>query len=307
ALETNVPAFIDVFGGQITFENLNIIFTLPEEFRQGWSLFRLNGLSSFNLVSSIITVLPPEGIANQQPVNVAVFDCVSTPQSSDSTSQNTEHALLIDISDVFLRGPIHLLRNRHQLGVTLTWTNGLFISPDWLFSVSESASSLSSIGLSLTNVTCYAGAGLLKLPVPDTVGLILADLHFNDCIFATALGNPLLVISHPVQETQINVPLSINGQNNGFYQSVVILEQHFVDDLGDSQQFTLDRLNLELQTDTAPEWYNLKDSDAMVRWANPQVPPAAVPSHQQTLDHYRLDDFAEQKRGINPARPGFPD
>ena len=310
ALETNVPAFIDVFGGQITFENLNIIFTLPEEFRQGWSLFRLNGLSSFNLVSSIITVLPPEDPANQQPVNVAVFDCVSsksTPQSSNTTSQNTEHALLIDISDVFLRGPIHLLRNRHQLGVNLTWTNGLFISPDWLFSVSESASSLSSIGLSLTNVTCYAGAGLLRLPVADTVGLILADLHFNDCIFATALGNPLLVISHPVQETQINVPLSINGQNNGFYQSVVILEQHFVDDLGDSQQFTLDRLNLELQTDTAPEWYNLKDSDAMVRWANPQVPPAAVPSHQQTLDHYRLDDFAEQKRGINPESPGFPD
>ena len=122
ALETNVPAFIDVFGGQITFENLNIIFTLPEEFRQGWSLFRLNGLSSFNLVSSIITVLPPEDPANQQPVNVAVFDCVSsksTPQSSNTTSQNTEHALLIDIGDAFLRGPIHLIRNRHQLGVTL--------------------------------------------------------------------------------------------------------------------------------------------------------------------------------------------
>ncbi len=310
SLETTVPAFIDVYGGQITFENLNINFTLPEEFRQGWSLFRLNGLASFNLIKSIITVLPPEDIANQKPVNVAVFDCVARttdPESPDSTSPNAEHALVIDITDAFLRGPIQLLRNRHQFGVTLTWTNGLFISPDWLLSVTESTSNLSSIGLNLTNLTCYAGAGLLNFPVPDTDGFILGDLHFNDCIFSTELGNPLFVISHPVQETQNNVPLMMNGQNNGFYQSVVILEQHFVDDLGESEQFTLDQLNLELQTDTAPEWYNLKDSDAIVRWATPQVPPAGVPSHQQTIDHYRLDDFVEQQRGLNPVHPGVPD
>ena len=81
------------------------------------------------------------------------------------------------------------------------------------------------------------------------MGLILADLHFNDCIcHSVKESTPRYFTS--VQETQINVPLSINGQNNGFYQSS-LFEQHFVDDLGDSQQFTLDRLNLELQTDTA--------------------------------------------------------
>ena len=298
-LESNAPAFIQLFGGKLVIDNLAIEFILPGQFRQQCTLFRLDPLATISITNAQLTTKPPLGANDLIPVNVSVFESVIPGLVSESVTEQEEleRPPTIDLANTLIRGKVSLLRKTQDVDVSIQWDNGLFASTEWLLAP-DHLQSPGKVSVGLNHVTVFAGSGLIHL-TPQSQNSDILHFDVNDSIVLTEPGSPLVVVNQESMTVDSTVPLVLGGQNIAVHNTVVILELLGNDAVGMERQYTLTDLSALSQNGNRPPWFSLRDVTPDVAWSNPQVPPVDTLIYEMDYTDFLIESFLDTQHGFD--------
>ncbi len=281
-------SMVRVTGGKVNFENMHFVMDLPRDPVERWSLFELDGVDSFNLIDSSMTIRP-DPAHGASPDHVAFLDVRSVPRVVDTDpAVGVELPQMpIALDNCLARGEAVLLRAEEVRPLRLTWNNGLLISTECLMSADgtrlESRSG-ANIVLDLHHVTAVVDQGLCKLGSSQLAPFLLTpDIQIEHCIIITHPDAPLFDLKGVLDPETSLEQFVFTGDRN-FYEGVDSASDkiYWRMSLDDG---TVSQLNF---TEWKRYWgkQDLVSKEGMVKWK--QLPDPKVPVSQRSSDDYRL-------------------
>jgi len=311
-LETNSPHFFRFSYGNISFENIGFRFYLSPEFRQQWSIFQLDEVSSLRFENVDISVIP--SAADNRYIQIAVFDYVTNPPSDNGPTAepsliNPEPAML-DLTNCIIRGPVNFLRTTSAQQIKATWHNGLFASSDWFLQLPSIMSITSdagqplnasdnpiSITVELQQLVVSATPGILRV-YNDTIGGTrglppVIDFTMLQSIFVTSPGNSIVVLDQIAANDEPRYRPTIRGSGNCYQNTLLMLIDHDRDDIMQTTQLTINELTIESNPSPDNDWFQQQNilPTSSITWQATPVPPIITPDYLQTPHHYQLLDY----------------
>jgi serine/threonine protein kinase len=311
-LETNSPHFFRFSYGNISFENIGFRFYLSQEFRQQWSIFQLDEVSSLRFENVDISVIP--SATDNRYIQIAVFDYGTNPPSDNGSdgepSLTNPNPAVLDLKNCIIRGPVNFLRTTPAQQIKATWHNGLFASSDWFLQLPSIKSITSDAGqplnaidspISLTvelqQLVVSATPGILRV-YNDTIGGTrglppVVDFTMMQSIFITSPGNSIVVLDQISANDEPRYRPTIRGSGNYFQNTMLMLIEHDRDDIMQTTQLTINELTIESNPSPDNDWFQQQNilPTSSVTWQTTPVPPIITPDYLQTPHHYQLLDY----------------
>lgn len=297
ALETSTPEFLRLDEGTFIFENLELRFQLPPQVRQHWSLFSVNQAKQITLIDTSITLFPDSDAASVAMQDIAVFNILSPPPFTATDEDNIQSPLAIDFSNVFVRGSLTLLNNPLQAPFHLRWINGIFASDNWLYTQRFLDTKPPDILVSLDSVTAFCGTGVVRVTDESGMATGVIQLELYDSILTTELGTPLFLVQQP--SLDVGMPLTIKGANFAIDNTSVLLERRSPIDLNLTSQITVGELLSQLQSNTAPAWFQVQRLTENPNWTNGQAPTPDIPLFQMGIQDFAVENYSESALGVD--------
>ena len=301
ALETIEPVFIQIAGGFLHFDMLDIRFILPGEVRQGWSLFELQGGTGFRLSNTRLTVLSATAEFSNPIGPVSIFRVIENPGNIDSLivpAETGSQLATLQIDNSIVRGSATLISNSGKLSLKSRIENSLIVCSERLLDLVIPTAPSFLTQVQLSNVTAYAGSGAVRVHDENEAGLVPLDLSMKNSAVVTDLGKPFILLEQP--ELDAAIPFVVKLENSAIDNTSVMLERRDQYDLELSKQMTFTTLLQAVQSGSSPGWWSMTNSVNGVVWSNPQVPSPDLLLHQQGISEFTTANFVDDKRGIDP-------
>ncbi|MEC9096190.1 MAG: hypothetical protein VX776_06120, partial [Planctomycetota bacterium] len=287
----------------VVFQNLELRFLVPSEFRPNLHLFSIDDVARLGLRNTVITVVPPEGLEATTPGQVAVFNLEEEQRALNPVALVESTKLVtIDLSNTIIRGAVTLFHNPYQRSFAFSWDNGAFLSSDWLYRTAFTDSGPTNSKLSLSNVTAYCAPGLIYLQDETTGIRDPLQIVISESILVTDLGKPLILLEQEGYPS--TVPFELLASTCSFDNTPVILEQRSKNDVSSGTQTTLEEFNTASPEEGLRTWYNFVDCDTNVAWVSSSGPNLEIPIHQQGLKGLTVDIGSSTLRGFDIKRLG---
>jgi len=216
---------IRVAGGNLTLEGIHLWMRLPWEPADGWALFQLDQTRMVELRSCTLTIENVDTFGASLQDRVAFFEVQSpSPQMEVGGVPMLSSPPAISMVQTVVRGRAALIRAAQVCPFRLTWSQGLFVSSEWMIEAGGAATSLqeSMIEVDLQHVTAQMGQGLCRMEGrPSAAYLLYLDVDCSDCIFVTGTSAPL--IEHVgLAGGDMKEPFKLRGEGN-FYPDMNIV------------------------------------------------------------------------------------
>jgi len=302
SLQTIDPVFIQISGGVLHLESLDIRFQLPDEFRQGWSLFELQGETGFRLSDSTLSVLPATREASDPSGPISIFRLTGEPEANDSLLELVEaisQVATLEIDRSIVRGSAMLISNSGNSSLNLSVSNSLIVCRERLLDQVIPATLPFEVTLELSNATAYCGAGAIRIHDERPTTLTPLNLSLRNSVVVTDVGKPFITLEQP--ELDSTIPFVLRLDNSAIDNTAVMLERRDQYELDLTEQVTFATMVETLQSGNTPEWFSMINSVNGVVWNNPQVPDPELMLHEQGIMEFTIEAFAERNRGFDPA------
>ena len=129
-------------------------------------------------------------------------------------------------------------------------------------------------------------------------GGVLYPLSMKNSVVVTDLGKPFVILEQP--ELDAAIPFVLKLENSAIDNTSVMLERRDQYDLDLSKQMTFTGLLQAVQNGSSPAWLSMINSVNGVVWSNPQVPSPDLLLHEQGILDFRIENFVDHNRGVDP-------
>jgi hypothetical protein len=217
---------IRVAGGNLTIEGVHLWMRLPWEPADGWALFQLDQTRMVELRSCTLTIENADAFGSSLQDRVAFFEVQSpSPQMDVGGVPARTSPPAISMVQTIARGRATLVHAAQVCPFRLTWSQGLFVSSEWMIEAGGATTSLqeSMVEVDLQHVTAQLGQGLCRMEGrPSAPYLLYLDVDCSDCIFVTGTAAPLIEHVGLPGDGDMKEPFKLRGEGN-FYPEMNIV------------------------------------------------------------------------------------
>ncbi|WP_164103018.1 serine/threonine-protein kinase [Candidatus Laterigemmans baculatus] len=303
-------AMFDLGPHSVDFEDLHLVYRLPESAVDGGAMFTLAGDNTVRFSRCSITVENPMQrdavyafetrlLPSEPSEDAAEADADASDAKEGGTAASSSPPLVaIQLSDVIVRGQMSMLSLDAAALVQLVWDNGLLAVSQRMI---ESAGALTHapagaavrMTLRMSNVTASPSEGLVAVRLsPELPEPVVVDRLAQSCVFTLSSDAPLVEMNGLSDVTAIDRRVILRGKDNHYDSAdgrtnVIVLATSL-----DSGRLVYGVSDL-LAADK-PYWTQEESPQGIVLWDGPM--PVEIPTHLHTPYDYL-------QQGV--VRPGF--
>jgi eukaryotic-like serine/threonine-protein kinase len=210
-------AMAEVYANKIEFENLNLVWNVPENMESGSTLFRLVENQVFRLNRCVVT------IANRTKNPITAFQIASQESLVATTAAASIRDILpttqLKLSNVIVRGEVSMIQLKDQSSFDLDWNNGWLAVSGCMIESNGSPSppeQNGAISISFDQVVVDAQEGLVVTQATEENTPIAVSRTATKSVFVIPPQKPLIDFAGLEQLGRNGQWLRLQGTSNAY-------------------------------------------------------------------------------------------
>ena len=278
---------------RLRFEGISFRLDLPPDSASGWALFSLNPQQVLELSECVLTVCDygQFGAPIHSQVGMIV---VQSRRAGDAMMLDEEIAMAqpatINLDRTIARGQAALVTMPDETSLDIVWNQGLLVSTQHLIETGGTAMKpkyYNRIDIDLTRVTMIAQQGLYQMKRRSGAAYQLdLDVQSTNSILSPAVGEALFEYIGIAAIDEVK--LKFGGEDNCYPR----------EDLAWLRAQPAGATEMDFDLDNRGRWSMERRPGPAVAWQSP--PPADLPAHQRTKQHYLVSEETMSDAGFNP-------